>query len=325
MKNKIIKKAIFLPTIFLPVMCMYSCAIAPTPVTPETEQKFLGFKDNSLTYSFSTDTKPIEKSVPIVQISNNFYRTSEPLELFTRTSLSESYTFKFELLVANDNVSKRCRFFTDSSEKVHSISLLSPQNQYIDKMPTFNVFDAKNVYDTIYVNLECNQNIFLQVDCRIWDNPAPNDLSFDHERTSIEDKHVVSFNTPLRRYECTILCNSFGYKEDITTTFSIVCKPKSIYEYSNLFFNIVKDEGTGQFEGCCSMNISYKKVQKDNDISYLVEISYTFMKGCTPTKEEYEGATPVVYHINAYNINESEPEEQQKVLMSSCFFKILWI
>lgn len=328
MKNINFKKVIplFCSVISFPtLLCITSCfnKINETKQEAETEDPFIGFKNNEIIYDFPVvDGDPIKKSVPIIKVSNYLYRTAQPLDLFTSYSASPvKYGFSFTVLVASESVSTKCLFFLDEKVKNHSISLIGTKD-YINHMPQFNVYNAYNKYDTIYVNLECNKKIFFEINCRIWEDFKPSGFEFYYNRVSPADKHSVLYDVTLQHYECTLLCHSNGYKANSVTTITINAQPR-IYEYCNLFLKLNCTTEIGKFAPAFNMTLSQKRNIIDNRVSYDIQISYTFLKDITPTKDECDGKTPTIYSLDAYSVDEGQHEGG--ILLRSCVFKILWI
>lgn len=276
----------------------------------ERNDNFLGFKDDELIYHFPGIKKEEIQHIPIIKISDYYYVTAKPLDVFPM----QSPNIEFSFLTKNKNVSKLMKFSVDQTKFEHAISI--HEKNYVKTIPQIEVFDEKIRNDAVYVTFLCNPDIIFEIDFTIWLS-RQDGVSLSYHKTSPEDRQAIFASAIDNSYEATLLCNKNGYSEDKKRDFTIICKPLYAH-YVNFDFDISKHEGTATaFDRGISYSCTYEKINYDNEFYYLVYISYTFLKNITPTYDEVQGNTPIIFTLNVYN--------DSKHVAAHCDFRIWWI
>lgn len=277
-----------------------------------TNPAFIGFEDDTLTYTFPGLS--ISKKVHINKISSNYYCTAEPIELF----VSKEQSFSFNLLTRDASVSKRCRYFLDNTKQIHPISLFVSPDDFIIEPPSFNVSNPSIRTDQIYVNLECDTSVYLQINCRIWSSPQPeNGVKLFYNRTGLEDLNTIEYDG--FAYSGTALCPSKKFHNDFLQHMKIMCETSG-YQYSDLSCEVVPSKDT-TFASCLNFNAIMTKTVINDKFYYTIDLNYMFFKEMTPTKEEIFGQKPTVFTLSILQNDDIGASYQ----IGFCDFRIVWI
>lgn len=328
MASRLFKISVALTGVALAIPFLCSCQ--PDSSKQETKPKshFLGFQDNILTYQYpKLGGESTPRDVKIIRISENYYRTSEPIDLFTTTSNQD---ITFTILTSSPNDSMRARYFLDDSTPNHSIKILGSTVDYLDKMPDYYVTNPELKYDKLFVNFECDKNVFLEINCRIWVNSFPQEGIFlTYSKQSDDDLHYVMYDGLL--FRSVVVCPSNGVEEDIHRQIRIICKPQTEYQFCNIYVDIQEPPTTSIFSSCIVLSAVAENFVVDNTSYSVINIDYTILKKVTPTKEEAKGVTPDLFVMKIVSYYPDEPISNRTTHSSvneydvgTCNFSLLW-
>lgn len=301
-------------TLSLASFGLSSCSEKHEPVKPQSD--FIGFEGNRITFDNEVDED--FTSVNIRKISDNVYENETPIDIYTL----KSFTYDFRILTRNPGVSTRAKFFLNSSVKNHGISIFGNRGgeEYIETLPDIQASDPRMTYDKVFVNFECDDNIFLVINFRVLDFTYA-DVMLSYQKTDPKDKKNV-WRDDLTSFHGTIECPEKKLTEDFSEQFTLTCR-KGYYQKINLAFNIIFS-GTGKdidplLRPAFTMTVIPQKQYDDFGEYYTLDLSYFFLASSMPPKEKCPKGEPFLCRLNVFEANDlSKP-------ISWCDFYLLWI